>query len=171
MTITVGIARLRDPVRRFQLKAPRRVGELCGLQCLDAATKQRGLFELITGPRKRGRPRRPICVLRAVQSEPVAGKGDAQTGSCLHERVMLHRLAIGAQAGLSEDEPACNVGSPAPRSVFLRPRAPRLEWGSTVRRSPSSASHWSVTSSKFLAPRSVTGTRRPRLRGPREFAV
>jgi hypothetical protein len=31
--------------------APRRAGELFGLQCLDAATKPRGLFELITGLR------------------------------------------------------------------------------------------------------------------------
>jgi hypothetical protein len=29
--------------------APDRVAELFGLQCLDAATKPRGLFELITG--------------------------------------------------------------------------------------------------------------------------
>src|SRR5450755_4249348 len=35
-------------LRSFGLMAPRRVGELFGLQCLDVATKPRGLLELIT---------------------------------------------------------------------------------------------------------------------------
>jgi hypothetical protein len=96
MTASRGTGRLQHSLRRLGLVAlPPSVGELCGPQRLDAVTQHHGLFELITALRERGRPARPLRVLRAFQREPVASMGDAQTGSCLHERIMLNCRGIG----------------------------------------------------------------------------
>ena len=102
MRIRRGVGGLPASLRSFQLTAPGRVGELFGLQYLDAATKPRGLFELSTGLRQRGRPGRAVDVARAVHSEPVAGKGDTQSGSCLHERIKLDRRSRSPLSGCCE---------------------------------------------------------------------